>query len=140
MSEVKENVETANAPALIANAEGKMLDVQDLIKQVNAAEVGMELTSDYIKWVMAEEVRLLFVEMGTMKKINGEDGETVPAAKFLAASDGKLKICGDVVLVSFGQGLAAKGQTLVPLAITYIADKGKAGNKYRDFSIKSLLL
>jgi len=58
-----------------------------------------EMTSEYLKLEISEEVRCWFLGMAKIKKIDGEDGETSDAVRLLQ-EDGSYAINADAVIVS----------------------------------------
>lgn len=128
-----------NAPAVIATEGGKEVNVADLFKQIDNADVGLELGADYFKLEAGETDRVIFVEMTEITAIN-KPGEMTEAVKFLA-KDGRFKINADKVIVSTCRALALKERKNVPLQITCTGEaKGKNGFKYKEFKINELLM
>lgn len=129
-----------NAPAVIEVETGKEMSVADVFAQMEAAEIGLELGSDYFKLEGGESERVIFVEMTEINKINSTDGEMVEAVKLLT-KNGRYAINADKVIVSTCRALAAKGRNNVPLQITCKGEvKGKSGFKYKEFAINELIM
>lgn len=142
MAETKKKTEevveiTAKVPALIENAEGKTVSLDDLLEQMNNAEVGMELTADYLKLEDGEAVKLLFIEMTEMQGQGEKKGQLVPAAKFIGM-DKRFKICADKVLVSTCTGIFSSGKTPMMLEVTSVGWKKGPNGEYRDLLITEL--
>lgn len=142
----KEKTETTteevvgNAPAVIEFETGKEMSVAEVFAQMDKADVGLELGSDYFKLEGGESERVIFVEMTEINKINSTDGEMVEAVKLLT-KNGRYAINADKVIVSTCRALAAKGRSNVPLQITCKGEvKGKSGFKYKEFAINELLM
>lgn len=93
----------------------------------------MEVTSEYLKIEVGEEVRAFFLEMTSIKKIDGEDGETTPAVR-LCLEDGTLAINADAVIVS----TCRQFKPNTPIAIRCTGESGKTGRKYKTFKIFKL--
>lgn len=127
----------AKAPAVIETAEGKKMNLEDLLNQMETAEVGMELTADYLKLEEGEEVRLLLVEMTSMAGMGDKKGEMVEAGKFIG-KDGRYKICADKVLVSACRGLVESGKVPAMIAVTHVGWKKGPSGEYRDLLITDL--
>lgn len=140
VAETKEVATTENAPAVIDDGTGKMVSISDVLKQMEEAEVGMELVSDYLKFEIGQSERLLFYEMGTIKDQNSEDAEETKQAVVFIDKFGKMRKTADVVLVNFCANLESKGKKLVPLQVECIGMKGVKPRQYREFSIKNLLM
>lgn len=137
----KENageVATQEVVPTIVNENGKEVSVTDLLAQINQAEVGVELGSDYWTLEPGETERVVFMEMTQMNKM-GSDNEMIDAVKLLGP-DGKFKICADKVLVSTCRNLAAKGRKNVALSITCKGKIKTAKGSYKDLQINELIM
>ena len=139
----EKNVETATAETSneLVTVNNQTMTVEALQAQLNAAEVGQELSSDYFTLEPGEAERVIFMQMTEMQGMGEKKDEMVEAIKFLSAKDGKLKINADKALVGVCKGLASSGKKNVPLEITCTGfAKSKSGFKYKEFSIRELIL
>ena len=138
----KKNVEETPKAGSIATIEanGKVLNVQDLLAQMEKAEVGQELGSDYFTMEPGESKRVILTGITQMKGMGAKSAEMVDAAE-LVGTDGRRKICGDTVIVSLVQNLLQKEQLPKPVQITCTGTtKGKNGFSYKEFEINALLM
>lgn len=136
MSEVTKGTKE-EAVATIKTESGKVVNVNELIAQVQEAEVGMEITADYLKFVEGEETRIIFVEMTKMKGMGEKADEMVDAVRCIGL-DGRYKVNADTKLVSACRHLALKTTNPVALQVTHKGMiKGNNG-KYADLEIKEL--
>lgn len=135
----QKNDETSNQLMQIQTEEGKIVSVEEIFKQIENAEVGMEIGADYFKIEPGEQKRVLFVEMTEMNGIGEKNGQMIPAVR-LMAGDGRFKINADKVLVSTCRALSEKGRKNVPIQITCKGMlKGPKGS-YRDLVVNELLM
>lgn len=133
--------ETKDAPVELTLEGGKKASVADLMGQLQKAKVGEILNSEYLDFkAEGEEKRVIFIEMGEIRGKGDKKNQMVPAAKILDASDGKIKINADVVLVSTCQNLDLKGRKMVPLAVVNKGMIEGAMGEYRDLQINELIL
>lgn len=139
MAETKEVATTGIVE--VANENGKIVSTADLLKQLESAELGNEIGSDYFTLEPGEEARLLFVEMTEMNGMGDQEGAMIPAVKLFNPKDGKYKINADKVVVSACRALAAKKRSNVAISIVCVGTtKSAKGFKYKDFQINELLL
>jgi len=138
----KENdaVATAENGVLVITGEnGKEVNAEQLLAQMKEAQVGNELTSEYFTLEPGENARVVLLEMTEMSKMGGQAGETTDAVKLLT-SDGVIAICADKVVVSTARSLFAKGKINIPVEVTCTGKKQGQNGKYKEWSIKSLLM
>ncbi len=138
--ETKETVaeNAANLPSVIEGENGEKVNVADLLAQMEAADVGMELGADYFKLEPGESERVIFMEMTEISALGAQGGMT-DAVKLLG-KDGRFKINADKVIVSTCKALALKERKNVALQITCTGTvKGKKGS-YKEFVINELLM
>lgn len=132
---------SSNVPTVIETETGVHVDTATLLNQIQDAEVGLELGSDYLTFAEGQVERVVFIEITEMPGMGAQKGTMVEAVKLLSASDGRFKINGDRVLVSTCKTLSLKGRKNVPLQVVH---KGiaisKSGFKYKDLQINELLL
>lgn len=129
---------TSNVPATLKQ-NGKEVAIADILKQVEEAEVGQELGSDYFTLEVGEEARVVFIEMATINKLNGNAGEKTDAVRLLGV-DGRMKICADKVIVSICGNLAQKEEFNTPLQITCTGKKKSSnGFSYKEFTVNKLI-
>lgn len=145
MAKKQEEVETlpavkpSNVPTTIEREDGAVLSIDDMFEQIESAELGLQLDSDYFKLEAGESARVVFVEMTQIPKLN-RPGEMTDAVK-LIGKDKRYKINADAVIVSTCKALDIAGRTNVPLDITCIGEKrGKNGFNYKQFVICELQL
>jgi len=93
----------------------------------------LEVTSEYLKFEIGEEIRVWFVEMATIKKLEGNDGEVTGAVR-LITEDGTRCINADAVVVSTCKQFK-KG---TPLVIQCTGEAGPKGRTYKTFKIYEL--
>lgn len=135
----KEETKTETLPVQAIEGEnGKMVSAAELLKQMNEAEVGQELGSDYWTIEPGESERVIFMEMTQMNKM-GESSEMIDAVRLLGA-DGKFKICADKVLVSTCRNLANKGRRNVAIQVTCKGKIKTPKGTYKDLQINELLM
>lgn len=137
----KENageVATNEVVPTIVNENGKEVSVTDLLAQINEAEVGIELGSDYWTIEPGETERVVFMEMTQMNKM-GSDNEMIDAVRLLG-QDGRFKICADKVIVSTCRNLSNKGRKNVALSVTCKGKIKTAKGSYKDFQINELIM
>lgn len=128
----------SNVPATIENEQGKVLSIDEMFSQIESAELGQELASDYFKLEVGESERVIFVKMTEINAMNGKNGEMAEAVK-LIASDRRYKVNADRMIVSTCKALSIEGRENVPLEISCIGEKkSKAGFKYKEFKINEL--
>ncbi len=132
-------VENQQALATIAGENGQEVNVADLLAQMKDAQVGHELTSEYWTLEVAEEERVVLIEMTEMNKMGGTNGEMTDAVRLLT-SDGVLAICADKVIVSTARTLFNKGKKNIPVNIVCKNKKKGANGTYKEFEIKALLM
>lgn len=125
--------------ATITDEKGKEVNVAQLLEQINNAEVGQELTSEYFTLEPGENSRVVLLEMTEMNKMGGEAGETTDAVRLLG-SDGKFKICADKVIVSTARSILKDGKKNIPVLITCTGKSKSAKGTYKEFTINSLLM
>jgi len=125
--------------ATIRGNDGKTTDVAELLKQMNEAEVGQELGSDYFTLEPGETARVIALEMTQMNKMGATAGEMVDAVS-LIGPDGRQKICADKVIVSAVRGLANKGKLPTPIQIQCTGKTKGQNGTYKEFTINALLL
>lgn len=139
MAKEKNEVEESGNELITVN--NQTMTVEALQAQLNSAEVGQELSADYFTIEPGESERVVFIGMTEMQGIGEKKDEMVEAIKFLSAKDGKLKINADKALVGVCKGLYSAGRKNVPLEIVCTGTtKSKSGFKYKEFSIKELIL
>jgi len=136
---VEEVANVAGTVATIESNDGKVVDVADLLKQMESADIGQELGSDYFTLEPGEEQRVIITKMTEMNKMGGASGEMIDAVN-LIGSDGRQKICADRVLVSVSKGLAKDGKLPCPVQITCTGTKKTAKGTYKEFTVNQLLL
>lgn len=124
----------AQAPVPTAEELSKLSpeEVGKLLGQLVSDEAN-EITGEYLKIEVGETRRVLFIGMTTMKKIDGEDGERTPAAKFITDS-GEHVINADAVVVSTCQSL----QPYTPLELIATGLAGTKNKEYKKFKIIKL--
>ena len=95
-----------------------------------------EITTDYLKIEVGEEVRCWFSEMCEIKKIkkNPTDQDEMTAAVTLTLDDGTQVINADVVIVS----TCRKLKQATPISIQCIGKKGPTGGQYKVFRVFAL--
>lgn len=134
--------ETKNTPAVATQAAlekinaGEKLDVLEmgsLLENLTPDE-NQELTSDYLKIEVGEEVRVWLVGMKKIKKIDGEDGEMTDAAEFIL-DDGSRAINADAVVVSTCKSIEKLPKAML---IQCTGTKGVKPREYKTFKIIAL--
>jgi hypothetical protein len=92
-----------------------------------------EVTGEYMQMEPGSVVRAWFQEMTEMQKLNGKDGETVPAVRLLLA-DGTFGINANAVIVSTCQ----RFKKVTPIEITCTGKKRGPNGDYFTFKIIEL--
>ena len=92
-----------------------------------------EVTSEYLKFEVSEEIRAWFVGMTQIKKLEGEDGEMTDAVQ-LITQDGTRCINADAVVVSTCKNF--KKSTPILIQCTGVA--GPKNRQYKTFKIYEL--
>lgn len=112
---------------------GEVMTLDQIGQQLNSAEQGMELTSEYYEFPEGEEKRILYVGDTFIK---GQGGVEVPAVRFYIADEQKFCINASAVLVSTLQ----QHPKMTPWSVY---NKGKTRSKqgfeYYDYSIRELV-
>ncbi len=107
-------------------------DLAALLPKLSSSDDN-EITSEYLKIEVGEGVRAFFMEMVEINKLEGEEGEKSPAARFLT-SDGKFVINADVVVVS----TCSRLEKLTPVEIICTGKTGAKNREYKTFKIIKL--
>lgn len=113
------------------------LDITSALEELKKLKEGASITSEYLTFEedsIGETKRLIYIGITRIKKINGEDGETTEAVKFVDGEDGTVKTNADRVLVSICSALHAPKA----VAITLVGWKKSGKGKYRDFEVREL--
>lgn len=129
--------QTSELPTLAIEG-GKELSIADLQKQLQTAEAGESLNSEYLKFEDGVEYRLVFMSMTEMRGMGDKKNQMVPSVKLLDSADGKIKVNTDVVMVSTCQALDLKGRVNVPILVVSKGMIQGAAGEYRDLKINEL--
>jgi hypothetical protein len=122
----KVNLETTDLSKLDQNEIGQLLENLE-------ADDNNEITSEYLKIEIGEEVRVWFTEMTKIKKKGGKDGEMTDACRFIT-SDGIRVINADAVIVSTVSNLKKP----TPLLIQCLGETKNSNGTYKNFKIIEL--
>lgn len=137
--EKQDESQVAGTVAVINDSNGKSLNVAELLKQMESADLGQELGSDYFTLEPGETSRVILTEMTEMNKMGGKAGEVTDAVNMIGP-DGRMKICADKVIVSAARNLSSKGKLPTPVQITCTGKTKGQNGTYKEFTINALLL
>ncbi len=125
----------------------KHIAIDEIVKQLKDASVGMELTTEYLTLEEGEQIRAAVIGKKMIKAINdnakpGDEQKMVPAIK-LITEEGKIVIIADAVVVSSlleeaNNYEAAEEKTPFPVQIACTGWEGQKGREYRTFKIHAL--
>lgn len=95
-------VEKNESLSVVDEATGEVISLDEILDSLETATEGAEVTADYKKWEVEEDVRCIFLgieKMNSKFKTDRTDDEgMVEVARFVGI-DRKPFICGDVVIV-----------------------------------------
>ena len=110
---------------------GEVMSIEDLAASLKSQEQGMEITSVYYDFIMAEETKCYYIGDLTIK---GQDGQKVPAVKLLL-EDSKIVINASAVVVS----TLNQYRKMKAFSITKTGEEKSKKGKYFTYKIFELV-